>query len=106
MHTATIIGLALGLLIGIITGAIFVFMLKSLHRASSWGEGLKVVVEMLAVPTFWFGGPWVATKALTSVTWADVLPSYALVLAVVFTIVAALPVLRFIAQTADDIRDH
>jgi hypothetical protein len=99
-----IIGIALGVLIGMITGAIFVFMLKSLHRASSWGEGLKVVGEMLAVPTFWFGGPWVATKALTSVTWPDVLPSYVVALAVVYTMMAVLPVLRYIARTADDIR--
>jgi len=98
-----LIGCALGLLIALVTGTIFVFMLKSLSKAITWGDGLKVVAEMLAVPTFWFGGPWIAARALTSLDWPKVLPPYALTLAVVFTILTSRVVFRYLKFVAQEI---
>ena len=99
------IGLALGMLIGIITGAIFTFMLNSLYRTATFGDGMKVIGEMLATPTFWFGGPWLATRTLTNVDWANVLPWYAATLAVVFGILAVIPTFRFIARIAEKLQN-
>lgn len=98
------IGLPLGFLIGMITGAIFTFMLKSLYNTSTWVDGLKVIGEMLAIPTFWFGGPWVAAQALRGIEWQEVLPWYVLTLAVVFVILIAIPTIRFVARMAEKLK--
>lgn len=91
------IGGCLGALIGVITGSIFIFMLKSLSQAVVWGDGVKIVAEMLSIPTFWFGGPWVATKSLAALSWPLVLPWYIGLLLVLFLLIAMFPLARFVS---------
>jgi len=98
------IGACLGTLIGVITSAIFVYMLKSLCQAAAWFDGFKIVGEMLAIPTFWFGGPWVATKLLNSLQWQVVLPWYTGLLAVAFLVIASKPIFRFVILMADQMQ--
>ena len=99
---SSVIGICLGALIGVITGAIFIYMLKSLSKAAVWLDGVKIVAEMLSIPTFWFGGPWVATKVLLSVQWQHVLPWYIALLAILFLVIATIPMLRFVVRMATE----
>lgn len=97
-----IIGVGLGVLIGVITGVIFIYMIKSLSNAVTWLDGVKIVGEMLTVPTFWFGGPWAATKLLTHVPWDVVLPWYIVFLTTLFFGIAWRPLIKFIVRTAKE----
>lgn len=97
MATAAI-GLGVGFLIGLITGANFLFMLKTLANAGPWSDGLKVVGEIAAIPTFWFGGPWVTTKIITAATWTAMAPWYVGSLAVAFGVIISKPLVTYIAR--------
>jgi hypothetical protein len=99
------IGLGVGLLIGLITGANFLFMLRTLASVASWADGLKVAAEIAAIPTFWFGGPWVTNKIIPAETWTAMAAWYVGALAVVFGLIISVPLIRFIARVARAIRD-
>jgi hypothetical protein len=77
-------------------------MIKSLSKAVAFLDGVKVVTEMLALPTFWFGGPWVATRVLASVRWERALPWYIAFLAFPFFLIACVPFFRFVLRMARD----
>src|SRR5262245_28017402 len=68
-------GLALGLLIGIISGTVFLLLLKTAVSASNQGISSVVTLtaELLAMPTFWFGGPWLTTELLKLVPMQELL---------------------------------
>lgn len=97
------IGACLGALIGVITGSIFIYTLRSLSQAAVWSDGVKIVTEMLSIPTFWFGGPWVATQPLKSLSWPVALPWYLVLLLVLFLVVALVPLARFVGRVAGQI---
>lgn len=98
-----IIGIALGILIGLVTGAVFIHLVKVLAGATS-GE-LKVVAEVLAIPTFWFGGPWIAAQALQNINWEEQLPAYSLTLMIVFLALSGFPVIEYIKRIVSEIKD-
>ncbi len=103
--TATaVIGLGVGLLIGVLSGVNFLFMLKTLAQAASWVDGLKVVGEIAMIPTFWFGGPWITTKIIPATTWTAMAPWYVVTLAAAFVLITVIPVVRFIARIAREIK--
>jgi hypothetical protein len=76
-----LLGITLGLLIGLLTSVLFVFLLKALVVNQGWATELKIIGEVLAIPTFWFGGPWLATKVLANLNWSDHIDAYAASLA-------------------------
>jgi hypothetical protein len=95
--TYAALGLCLGVLIGIITGYVLILLLRV---AMTGKPGLKsnvsIVGELLAIPTFWFGGPWI-TNLLKLTPISDIiLGSYIVALAVVFSGIATYPLLRMI----------
>jgi len=94
-----ILGIALGILIGVVTAAVFIHLLKVLAGSTS-GE-FKVVAEVLAIPTFWFGGPWVTTRFLEHVGREEILSIYTFSLTLTFLILIAFPVFRFVITTAN-----
>lgn len=75
-----IIGIPLGILIGVISGIALVLLVKTSWRELSAKQSLTVVGEILAIPAFWFGGPWVTTPLLESVDREEMLPYYILAL--------------------------
>jgi len=98
-----IFGIALGILIGVVTGAVFIHLVKVL-AGSSLGE-LKVVAEVLAIPTFWFGGPWVATQTLHGIDWNAQLPPYSMTLTIVFLVLSGFPVIAYIRRVVNEIKN-
>ena len=98
------VGLALGFLIGIISGIVFLLLLKTALSAPDKGPSsiMTLTAELLAMPTFWFGGPWLTTKLLEPVEMQDLLNPYVGSLAVTFSIISLYPAARWIIQLGED----
>jgi hypothetical protein len=89
-------GAFLGVLIGLVTGLVFALFLGAAYKADSVGAVLKVSPQLLAIPTFWFGGPWVTTNLLSETKLDQLLNSYVVFLAVTFTTFVLWPSVRLI----------
>lgn len=95
-----ITGIALGILIGIISGMVALVLLKTANSASikNISSIVAITTEILAIPTFWFGGPWIATSLLNFIKLDQIINSYIVSLATTFMIVVVYPVSRWIIQ--------
>jgi hypothetical protein len=98
------VGCGIGALNAMLTGTIFAYMLRSLIVTFTWIEGAKIVTSVLGISGFWWGGNWAGKTLLGDVKWGLVLPWYALALAILFIILTSIPVYRFIARIANEIR--
>jgi hypothetical protein len=97
-----IVGLAIGLLIGVITGTVFLLLLKTANQASEKGVSIVALTsEILAIPTFWFGGPWLTTTMLTRVSMDELINPYLISLAAVFSLISLYPAARWIIQLGE-----
>ena len=98
------VGLALGFLIGIISGTVFLLLLKTALSAPDKGASsiVTLTAELLAIPTFWFGGPWLTTRLLDLVQLQDLLNPYVTSLTVTFAIISLYPAGRWIIQLGED----
>ena len=91
------LGVFLGLLIGVVTGVALALLLGSAARArGQWGVITAVIGELLGLPTFWFGGPWVTTEWLRLADRADILLPYVVTLTIVFCVIVVRPVIKLI----------
>jgi hypothetical protein len=99
------IGITLGFLIGLVTGAVVILLLRTamVQDAKDIKAILSIVGELLAIPTFWFGGPWLTTKMLVSINVGETLPSYMAALVCTFTLVALYPIVRLVIRTGSQI---
>lgn len=64
MHSgSTVTGISLGVLIGLLSSVVDVLSLLGLDQVIKKGltfkDGIKFTGEIMAIPVFWFGGPWV-----------------------------------------------
>ncbi len=100
-----VLGIALGILIGLITGVVMMLLIRAAEATKSTDVKalLTVTGELLAIPTFWFGGPWVTTGLLESVDRAEILPPYMVSLAGTFVVVALYALVRLIISVGNDI---
>jgi hypothetical protein len=100
-----VIGIFVGVLIAIITGVILLVLLKTVHGAKidNVSAVVAVVAEIAALPTFWFGGPWLATSLLQLVPLNEFINPYIVSLCIVFLIFIAFPILKWIGQMARDL---
>ncbi len=101
----SIIGYPLGILIGIITGYVFMLFFQTMIANSrvKFSTLMKVSAQLLAMPTFWFGGPWVTTQLLQSVDLAESLPGYLISLTLTFLLVVSWPLGRFVISVGNQI---
>lgn len=99
---AHMIGMPIGFLIGILTGTIFLVLLKTVHgaRIANTASVVALVSEISAIPTCWFGGPWLTTSLLKLVALPDMINAYIISLAATFGVFVAFPLFRWIGQTA------
>ena len=99
------IGIAIGILIGLISGAVALVLLKTANTASikSVSSLVAITTEILAIPTFWFGGPWVAAGLLKLVELDKIINSYIVTLATTFVLVVIYPIGRWIIQLAREL---
>ena len=94
-----ITGTAIGLLIGIVTGTVFLLLLQTADRASQQGTSvLKLTTQILSIPTFWFGGPWLTTNLLNLVDKSQFINPYLISLVAVFSLICLYPAARWIIQ--------
>lgn len=93
-------GIAIGILIGIVSALVTLVLLKPAASAttSQTNSVLLIGAELLAIPTFWFGGPWVTTTLLKLVKLDDFLIPYTLALAVTYAILICYPTMKWIVR--------
>ena len=97
-------GLVIGVLVGVITGTVFLLLLKTADRASEKGASiLTLTSELLAIPTFWFGGPWLTSGLLKLVPLSELINPYLVALAAVFSIISLYPAARWIIQLGEQL---
>jgi hypothetical protein len=82
------VGIALGVLIGVVTGAVAIALFQAAWNEADRSGLFKVTGEILAIPTFWFGGPWLTTTMFASVELDEIRSPYLISLAVVFAPIA------------------
>ena len=99
-----IVGIALGILIGVVSGLVVLLLFNTGIRAPKAIDILPVVLEFLALPTFWFGGPWLTTSLLEIVDLNDILSSYLLSLTFTFVLIIIIPLFRLVIMLGNDIR--
>jgi hypothetical protein len=70
-----VLGAAIGVLIGIITGLVALLLLKTAFAGSErdLSSILAVTSESLAIPAFWFAGPWLTGRVLSDLDWSNLL---------------------------------
>ncbi len=100
MPEGFIAGIALGLLIGVVSGTVALVLLKTANTASVKDVSSIVALtsEILAIPTFWFGGPWVSASLLKLVPLAGMINPYIISLAICFPVIVSYPVFRWIVR--------
>ena len=99
------IGIPLGVLIGIVSGISLILLIRTSARMSErpLRTTLALIGEILAIPTFWFGGPWITQRFLTSVDLEQIVSSYVLSLAITFVLIAFYPLTRLVIRFGNDI---
>jgi hypothetical protein len=96
-----LVGIVLGILIGAISGTVFLLLLRSANLPTTPVEKLVTLTgELLAIPTFWLGGPWVSTKLLAQIALTDILNPYLVSLASCFFLFCSYPAFRWTASLA------
>ena len=100
-----IAGIAIGLLIGIITGMVALVLLRTARTAAikDTNNRITLVTQILAISTFWFGGPWVATSLLKLLDLSEIITPYIVTVAFVFMIIIAYPLCRWILQLGKEL---
>ncbi len=99
------VGIAIGILVGVISSTVALVLLKTANTASIKNASSLVAIttEILAIPTFWFGGPWVASTLLEFVEIDKIINSYIVTLATTFVIMIIYPIGRWIIQLASEL---
>ena len=99
------IGAPIGILIGLITGLVVVLMIRTAWRTA--GNDVKGIAamgaEFLAIPTFWFGGPWVSGKLPQSTQPPDFLSYYLVALLLTFVPIALFPLVTIVVNVAREV---
>lgn len=100
-----VIGIFVGVLIAVITGVILLVLLKTVHgaRINNASAVVAIVSEIAALPTFWFGGPWLATSLLQLVPLREFINPYIVTLCIAFLAFVSFPMLKWIGQMARDL---
>lgn len=96
------VGIALGLLNGMLSAVVFVYLVKGLAESAGGLSDIQIALKVLAIPTFWFGGPWVATRTLEAVDWEKQIEPYAVSLFLAFLLITILPMYVYIKRIASD----
>jgi hypothetical protein len=98
-----IVAVVVGALIGVVTGAGLTLLLVSVGTAEKKERPRRIMIifgELLAIPAFWFGGPWLAGRLLVNTRLEDSLAYYALALAIAFALIIWLPLYKMVLRAA------
>ena len=99
---AGVVGIALGMLIGVISGTVALVLLKTANTASinNVRSLLAITTEILAIPASWVGG---GTGLLKLVKFEGIMNFYVVALATTFLIVVVYPIAKWIIQLAKEL---
>jgi hypothetical protein len=89
------VGIALGVLVGVVSGAAFLVFL----RAAFGGEPQKAGAGLVSMPATWFGGGWLTTVFDIS----QILSAYVTALAATVVLIGALPLYQLVIRIGHDI---
>ena len=98
-------GAALGILIGIVSGIAAMLLILTAMRllASNQSVSVKdvvtVITELLSIPTFWFGGPWLMGSMLHYLHMDLAAPYYTTTLAIAFGTISSPVLFRMVNFT-------
>jgi hypothetical protein len=99
------LGIPLGILIGIISGLTFVVLLHTAWSSTRDSKSIILLIaELLAIPTFWFGGTWLTTIMLKDIQLNTILPDYLVSLTCTFVVIAMYPLSMIVIQFGNNIR--
>ena len=100
-----IAGVGIGVLIGLITGTVALVLLRTVNAASikNTSSVVAVTTEILAIPTFWFGGPWVTSSILELVELQSIVNPYLVALTLTFTAMIVYPIVKWIIRLAEEL---
>lgn len=110
-------GISVGCLIGIVTAMMTLLTLKDAFPPRSkeisfverifgrrQGSGIRLAAKLSTVPAFWFGGSWLSALVMNELSWRELRVPYLMTLAVVYTLIIAVPLSRLIARVCREIR--
>lgn len=105
MAEGFVAGIAIGILIGVTSGVVALVLLKTANTASVRDVSSIVALtsEILAIPTFWFGGPFVSTTLFKLVPLAGMINPYIVSVAISFTLLVAYPIFRWVIQLGTEL---
>ena len=90
------VGIALGVLVGVVSGAAFLMFLKAAFQN---GDPLKVGASLLGMPATWFGGGWLTTIFDIS----KILSAYVTSLAATVVLIGVIPLYQLVVRVGHDI---
>ena len=94
-----------GLFIGVICGLAVLLLIRTATASRATVKAtVAEISQLLALPTFSFGGPWATSALLRSVNLDAMLPSYTVSLSVSFAVVAGVPLFTLISTTCSQER--
>lgn len=93
-------GIPIGILNGILTGMLSLAVFNVLLGATILNAPaiLSLLGYLTGIPTFWYGGPWLATKILELVPLEEFIFPYVVSLTVSFILIVGYPFLRWIIR--------
>jgi hypothetical protein len=90
-------GTVVGVLIGVVTSIATLVTLKPFFGGKSQGSQMAAVcTQLLGLPAFWFGGPWLTTRMLQSFEFTEFVQPYIVSLALSYLLVIAFPLVRWV----------
>jgi hypothetical protein len=98
MFVEVVAGLALGILIGVLSSLVFLSMLTLVVKARKMKDIGAIAAQLFGLPTFWFGGPWLGSKLLQTLKWEPLLPYYLLSLTATFLLVVCGPLSGYVRR--------
>ena len=93
-------GVIIGFLIGLISGLVSIILLGIAVAAtvSNVAAVSALIAELLAMPTFWLGGPWMSTAVFKLVELDQIFLPYLISLAITFIAIVIYPTIIIIAK--------
>jgi hypothetical protein len=100
---SVVVGLSLGVMMGLPTSPILVVLIRQLGALHHCTVGLHYLIgEVLALPTFWVGGPWATGRIVQVIDLPQVVPWYfpSLVCTLMVFVLPSLLTLSYETRTA------
>ena len=106
----TIISLALGVLIGLVSGLITILvLLDTKPRTGRYSlmervfgrhqpSAVRSIMKLSTLPVFWLGGPWLSSALMEGLNWIELRPLYMASVAVVYLVVVVVPLVAIILR--------